>query len=362
MKSLKILQVIPSFDVAGAETMCVQLSVELKKKGHDVRVATLYNRKSSLYESLEKAGIKIYWIDKKRGIDLTIFSKINKAIKDFEPDVVHTHLYTQIYTILPAAANRIKRKIHTIHSVADKDCKWYVKIANKFFYRFGNMKFVALNEKVKESIAIEYNINSSNIHTVSNGIDLEKCIPKASYELNGNFKIVHVGRFSKEKNHERLISSFEIFKSKVANSELHLVGNGELIDCIKSIVSNKKLTGSVFFHGLVDNVYPILHDSDAFILTSDYEGAPMSLLEAMGTGLPIISTNVGGISDILTNDVNGILTSVDEKDIAESVYRIYIDDEFRTTIGKAALKESKEYSLEKMCKDYIKIYNGSVLN
>lgn len=103
-------------------------------------------------------------------------------------------------------------------------------------------------------------------------------------------------------------------------------------------------------------VYPFLHDADTFCLPSKYEGIPMTLIEAMGTGLPIISCAVGGIPDMLTDEQNALLVPPDVEGVAHGMEQLYSDRVLRKRLGMAAKKRSEDFSSETMAMKYINVY------
>ena len=173
---------------------------------------------------------------------------------------------------------------------------------------------VALSNEVKKTISEVYGLQGSLIPVVYNGIDLSKCIEKDNYAPTKEFTVVHIGRFMKVKNHKVLLQAFAVFAEKRKNVKLQLLGEGELLDETRELAKVLGVADQVEFLGLQPNVYPYLQKADVFCLPSEYEGVPMTLIEAMGTGLPIVASNVGGIPDMLENEKNALL--VEPNDIA----------------------------------------------
>ena len=232
------------------------------------------------------------------------------------------------------------------------------KKVNTFMYQHCGVVPVALSSEVKKSIGEVYGLQESIIPVVYNGIDLSKCIRKNDYEANGVFTIVHVGRFMKVKNHKTLIRAFAGFAEKKENVRLQLLGEGELLDEMKNYAEKLEVADKVEFLGLQSNVYPYLNKADVFCLPSEYEGVPMTLIEAMGTGLPIVASNVGGIPDMLVNGENALLVEPNDVAVEKAIEKLYNDVEFRIRLGNAAALRSEEFSAKVMASSYIKIYRS----
>lgn len=291
---MKVIQVMPEFALAGAEIMCENLVYGLRKKGIEVVVVSFYDYHSAITDRLEQSGVKIIYLNKKPGLDLSMYHKLYKVFKAEKPDVIHTHRYTTRYVIPSAIRARIKHRVHTVHNIAQKESEKAGRILNKFFFKCCHTVPVALSGLVQESICKTYKMKVERVPIVFNGINLGKCLPKTEYNSGEQIKILHIGRFMEQKNHEGLIRAFALFHKQYPKSVLQLIGDGEKRKEIERLVEALGLLDCVEFLGLQSNVYGYLHGADIFTLPSLYEGLPMTLIEAMGTGLPIVATNVGG--------------------------------------------------------------------
>jgi len=350
---------MPEFGLAGAEIMAENLTYELIKQGLDVKVVSLYNYYSAITDRLERNNIKIYYLNKKSGLDFSQIFRLYKVFKAEKPDVVHTHRYVMEYVIPAAVMARVPVRIHTVHNIAKKEnCMIHRKL-NKLFYKLCDVIPVSLSPVVQTTVMEEYKLKSEDTPVVYNGIDLENCIPKRGYESNTKtFTYLHIGRFAQAKNHSGLLEAFKIVHEKRSNTRLVLIGDGDLVDNIREKVFELGLNNCVIFLGSQDSVYNYLYDADVFVLPSLYEGMPMTLIEAMATGLPIVTTNVGGIQDMIENGVNGLITSVDKDAIAAALLCLEEDEELRRKLGNAAIIASKNFSSTIMAKKYISIYNN----
>ncbi len=354
---MKIIQIMPDFGLAGAETMCENLSLELVKADHDVTIISMYDYHSPITERLEKAGIKVFYLNKKIGLDFSMIPKMKKIFKEIKPDVIHTHRNCPQYAIPAAIMAGVKHRVHTVHNVADKENLKLARILNKFFFKHCNLIPVALSELIRNTIVEEYGLKNEQIPTIFNGINLSKCLPKENYSVSGSFKILHIGRFSEQKNHMGLVQGYKLFCEKYPNSELWLIGDGEKRKEIEEYIQNECPELNVKFFGLQSNVYGYLNEADTFILPSNYEGIPITLIEAMGTGLPIIASDVGGVSDMIDEGKEGLLIQPTQKDIANSLLMVANSESLRKNLGKNARQKSVLFSANKMAEEYIRVYS-----
>ena len=351
---MKIIHVVPFLGMGGAEIMCENLVRELKKSGHEVIVISLYTKETIITQRLKNESVDIRFLDKKKGFDISMFKKLKKIFKTEKPSAIHTHLYVTKY-VFPIATKLKINVVHTFHSIAEKENGKIGRKINKFFFKKRNVTPVALSSLVRDSIATGYKIEQDKIPIVFNGIDLSKCVKKEDYNVTGNFKILHIGRFSEPKNHIGLIKAFKLFHDRHSDSELWLVGDGEKRQEIERCIDENNLSSSIKLFGLQGNVYGFLHDADIFTLPSIYEGMPMTLIEAMGTGLPIVATTVGGIPDMLNENCSQ-LVAPDENEISAAYERYYNDYDLRKLHGERASEDAKMFSAEIMAKSYCKLY------
>ena len=351
---MKILQVIPYFCFGGAETMCENLTYALKAMGHEVQVVSLYNDRTPIAARMEEAGVQIVYLDKKLGLDVSMVGKLRRIMTQFQPDVVHTHLDVIKYAALAAKLAGVKKCVHTVHNVADKEAEGRVqKGINGTYFRLGWSVPVALSPLVKQSILDFYNLNDAPM--VYNGVDLSRCMPKTDYSLHGP-TLIHIGRFNEQKNHECVLEAFRMVLQAYPDAVLKLLGDGERMEQMQALAASMGIAEHVIFVGSTTNVYPYLQEADVFLLPSKYEGMPMTVIEAMGTGLPIVASNVGGLSDMIDHGRSGFLAEVDAKATAEAVIKLLQSQALRESFGREAKADSNQFSAQTMAEEYLKLY------
>lgn len=354
---MKIIQIMPEFGLAGAETMCENLSYELVKAGHKVIVVSMYSFHSAITDRMEKRGIDIRYLGKKHGLDVSMVAKFYRIFKEEKPDVVHTHRYVMRYTVPASVMAKVPRMVHTVHNVAEKECGKIDQLINRFFYKYCKVIPVALTEYIRNTISQVYSLPITEIPIIFNGINIEKCIAKDDYSVHKPMKILHIGRFAEAKNHIELIKGFNLFKSEYPDSQLILIGDGELKEQVKELIQELHISDSVNLLGLQPEVNMFLNEADIFILPSLYEGMPMTLIEAMATGLPIITTPVGGIVDMLEDGSEAIFTGTDSESIADSIGMLVNNFELRRSLGQAALIRARQFSAKTMAEKYLALYS-----
>lgn len=355
---MKILQVIPRFVFGGAETMCQNLSIQLKKMGHNVVIVSLYDYRSEICDKLIKNGIEIFFLNKRVGFDYKTIKQLRRIIKQFQPDVIHSHLHAINYVVFSDLFLH-HRKIHTLHSIAQKESTKIGKILNHFFFKFNHVIPVALSNENKKTIINVYKINENRIPVILNGVPLSNCIIKDDYSFNnGVINIIHVGSLTPVKNHKEMIKAIKKIHDIDSRVRILFVGDGVLRDELEMFVKQLDADKYITFYGLCDDVYSLLKSADVFILPSKYEGIPMSIIEAMGSALPIVASKVGGIPDMINDGEDGLLCEPLEDSISEKIISYINSENIRQKCGSNALKKSLLFSSENMASKYIDVYRG----
>ena len=354
---MKIMQVIPYFCFGGAETMCENLCYAQKNLGHQVVVVSLYNEQTPIAQRMEAAGIRILYLDKKLGLDVSMVPKLLHFMKQEMPDVVHTHLDVIKYAVAAARLAGIKVCVHTVHSVAHKEAEGRLqKWINGFYYRLGWSVPAALSPEVQGTICDFYGLARDQVPVIYNGIDITRCSPKASYELSEPANLLHIGRFDVPKNHVGLLEAFSRILKHRPDCRLHLVGDGDLRPEIEALAEKLQIADRIVFHGMQSNVHPYLEQADIFLLPSSYEGMPMTIIEAMATALPIVATEVGGIPDMVSDGKSALLVPCEPEAVANACLKLLNDPSLREQLGKAAREDSSRFAADHMAQCYCDLY------
>ena len=291
----------------GAQRVVALLADELSNQGHDVMLI-LYEPLSSLdyfvNEKVQKivlkrrTGNKVkYYINK--------FTTLRSTIKRFDPEVIIPFLADQMLYIYLATRgtkyrNRIITTVRNNPRVFPKSLR--LRIQNNILIALSKANFVQ-NQEQKEYFP---EFIQRKTFVLPNPVNEELLYCKRDTHRIKN--IVTLGRLSEQKNQEMLISAF----AKIANSHpdinLKIYGKGDNEQSLERLIADNGMCGRVELAGVTNNVKDVLLESDLFVMTSNFEGMPNALIEAMATGLPCISTDCPtGPSDLIDNKINGIL-------------------------------------------------------
>jgi hypothetical protein len=153
---IRVLQVLPSFEVGGAERVALHLMESLDKDRYQVAAASLSSSSGTDFESgLERLKVSFWHLDKKRGFDAAVLLSFDRLLRTFAPHVIHTHLHVLKYTLLPSVLRRIPAKIHTLHTLAHMQGEWSERMSHRVAVRLG-VVLVPVAHQVAASIARAY--------------------------------------------------------------------------------------------------------------------------------------------------------------------------------------------------------------
>ena len=362
---MKVVVMCSSFAVGGAENMVAQLVAGLNKEMFDVVVVTSNPRENNHIQDLvDSSGAKIYcYSSSKKNLYSRIknFIRINGILKKEHPDIVHTNLSIVVYALPYVFFHRVKL-IHTVHNIPNKDLGRGTRFLLKILVKLKKINFSSISRIIQNEIVKEYNVSELLCPIIVNPVDCKKYEMVAAQrrsQVMDVFRFVSVGRLSSQKNHMLLIQAFKKVVEKKHNVLLTIAGDGSLRELLINYVHQLALDDKVVFLGEIADVPNLLAQCDAFVLSSDYEGLPLTLLEAMAAGLPIISTNVGGVSDIVINEENGLLVPSKNCDmLADSMDRLISDLELRKKLLNNAPKMARQYDISSFIDKYTSLYVG----
>ena len=247
-----------------------------------------------------------------------------------------------------------KNTVYTIHTDPRHDGKGYRRILNIIALKLFKIKFVAINHKNLMESRKFY--NDDNIYLIENGVHLEKYLNKKTILENDKVKFIHVGRFNGVKNHSFLIDVFNEINKEYKETSLHLLGDGPLRGDIEQKVKKLNLNDKIVFHGNVSNVPELLNESDVFLFPSIYEGSPLSIIEALAAGLPIVASDRGGIPGLVENNVNGYLCDLKVEDFKNSIKNIIENKNLYNAFKINNINKSKDYDIKITISKYEALY------
>lgn len=361
-KKLNVLHIIKSMARGGAEVL-----LDETNQAHDHNKLSLsylhfHGAEQNIAKSLRDQSITVHSLGLPKFYHLPlVLYKVIKIIKVNNHDLIHAHLpLSGVIARLAAKFCKIP-VVYTEHNVVNSYHP-ITHILNKITYRLNN-SIIAVSNSVGDSIHKHYGISKKRIKVLTNGVNTNKYVNK-SVEKNDKDKIqshIVIGTVVVISEQKRLDIFLEIAAKIIENKKnvrFVIVGDGPLRESLELTCKSKGIDSHVHFAGFQANVKPYLEDMDIFLMTSDYEGLPVSLLEAMSMSIVPVSTNVGGISEVVKDGVNGFLVKKGDKDQLLNKILYLIDNKTELVRLKNEARKTivERYSIEKMCKDLEKIY------
>lgn len=337
---IRVLEVVATLKRAGAETLVTSLVTGLDRSRFEPAVCALYDpSENDLEPAVRAAGIRVWRLGKKRGFDVRVYTRLRRVLREFRPDIIHTHSYVMRYT-LPVARCAA---VHTVHNLASREVEGLGRMVHRAGYRTGVVP-VAVAEEVARSFEAVYGFHPA---VIPNGIDVRRFSKpevRSAWRAANGFRdedtlIVSVARLEPQKNPELLIAALP------DGFHLLLAGDGSL---------RSRLEGRPRVHllGVRSDLPELLSSCDAFALASDWEGHPIALMEAMAAGLPVVATAVGGVPEIVGNA--GILVAAgDAAGLRRGLETVVRE---RVTYTEAARRRADAFDVQRTISAYSELF------
>jgi len=350
---MRVLHVIESLGRGGAEQALVNLFPALIAEGNEIEVAVLWGP-YDLQEELQAKGVYVHRFNfQKRRKFLSSASVLNEFVEERKYDVVHAHLlFSGLYVWLSRIGG-ITRRCITFHNLAyAKGCNpnnlkfLLVKQLNKLAMRYGIDGHVAVSTAVASHY--KYHLGLSSITVIPNAfphteiyknIQIDKKATRAKYGIGEeNFLIIMPGRLVREKGHDIFISALEQLLPLKQSIRAMMIGSGPLEGNIKSLIVEAGLSDKVILHDAMSHheLLQLVSAADLLVTPSIFEGFGLAAGEAMSMGTPVIATTVGGLVDLIEDEVSGVLIPPDDPiSLAKAINRLMGDPGFADQLSVA---------------------------
>lgn len=361
---MKILEIIPQLSSGGAERFAVDLCNELVRMGHEVVLVVLHRLTgNNFYLQDVDSHVRVVSMNKRMGADLMLPFRILKFVRQEKPDVVHTHLRAVVYGALEACASHSVMHCHTVHTAASQEAGSGISArVRKFLFKNKKSVPVTISKESLRSFEEYYGFTTmmiDNGRNVPQDLNVSQAVLNEinTYRTSPQTRIlVCLARITKVKRQTMLARIAKQLEEKY-NFAVLLIGT----DKDKELVDEIRQTNCRCLHILGERHNPLeyLKAADAYCLCSSYEGAPISLIEALGTGCVPVCSPVGSIVNIVKDGANGLLAA----DLSEEAYKskiielLQMPSDKLQEISTNALKSYAPYSMTACAGKYVELYN-----
>ena len=370
---MRILHIIPRLRKGGAERLCLDICNQLQKcDGVQVRLITFSddNAYSMLVQNID-------WQIVPASIQLSLTHKnvlnvdaLQKAIEDFAPDAIHTHLFE---------AEIVSRSCHYLKAKWFSHCHDNMRQFRNFSIKTLFNKELLTNYYEKRYLLSRYNANGGTtfvaishdtesyfrnsqpyrVELLPNAIDYEKFHNTEPRDGHTKLKLINVGSFNKNKNQIFLVEVADILKNKNVDFELSFLGDGADLDFVKQSVAAKGLQSNVRFWGNVNNVEEYLWKSDIYVHSSFSEALGLTIIEAMAAGLPVVTLDGRGNRDLIVQGKNGyMLYEQNAEQFADRILEIWNDKQKYSEMSAFAQEFAKQYDIKPYVDKLLELYKS----
>jgi glycosyltransferase involved in cell wall biosynthesis len=362
---MKILHIISSGGMYGAEAVILNLSRTLKEASHASVLAVFSNSANpnlQLRDVAMREGIECHVISCEGQIDRKVVTSIRDLVAKTKPDIVHAHGYKADIYVYFALRNPSTALVSTCHTWYDNNLALTLYgVADRFALK-SYAAIVAVSEEVRQRL-VKAGVRKDRIHMVRNGIDLRpftNAQPVLRNDTSSDVPIVGlIGRLSVEKGVDIFLRAAAQVAAVLPATKFIVVGEGADRSKLESLIDELDIRKHVSMLGQRDDMPSIYASLDMMVSSSRHEGLPMAILEGMASSLPIIATPVGDVPTVVMDGRTGLMVPADDPALlASSIIALLQNPDRRKLLGTTARKLIEdEFSAERMTADYLRVYH-----
>ena len=304
--------------------------------------------------------------------DVKAFFSLVIEIRNFKPHVIHTHTakagflgrIASIISLQPSI------RVHTFHGhllngYFGQFKRSLIVLAEKLLAVFTD-ELLAVGKKVRQDLLDAGVGNLEKFGIMPPGLALGRLSPKKESQKSfgvssSKLQVAFIGRVTQIKRPDRFLDVASEVKRRAIEVEFLMAGDGELLDACRERVKREYLPVKIL--GWQSDIEKVLSAADVLILTSDNEGTPLSLIQAGMAGLPVVTTNVGSVSEIVLAGTTGIITGIDVQEIADAIEKLLNNHELRDKLGSAAQEfTTANFGVQRLVSDHENLYKKLLAN
>ena len=360
---MKIFQLIQKPQLRGAEIFASQLSNHLVELGDECKLITLFEGDARL--PFRGEIVELNRPLNKRLWDLSGWSQLADLIKHEKPDILQANAGDTLkFAVLSKLVFGWKtpivfRNANKMSDFMDTKPKYWL---NKFFLNHV-AHIISVSESCSEDLIQFFSFPKQKVDTVEIGIELNAIgsLPSDIESIFGKGPVlINVGSFVPEKNQRGLLRIFAQMSEQIKHVQLIIIGKGKLEGELKSLTIQLGVEKQVHFLGYRTDVLEIIKQCSAFVLPSHIEGLPGVILEAMYERCPVVAYDVGGVGEVVKNELTGILLRMDdEESFAKAILNILLNTDHNEMMKDAAYQlVTKEFDNREIAKRFREVYDS----
>jgi glycosyltransferase involved in cell wall biosynthesis len=300
MRTLKVIQVLPTLDFGGIETHRYLMAKYNDRRRTDLIFCT-FGSYGNIAREIAAMGYTVHTFDERARIpNLRLLFKLYRFFRAMKPDVVHAcAAEANFHAILAAFFAGVPVRIAEEIGIPGQSRK--ARTVFRYVYALASA-VIGVSKKVTEYLLGENGVDPSKVRLIYNPYDIDRFRESRPPDDKGaapRFTILSVGRLVPEKNHAMLIDAFCTVHGRFPETVLHIAGDGPLLQTLQEKVSALQLEQSVRLLGFREDIPKLLQQCDLFVLPSKSEGLGIALIEAMASGVPVVGTDTGGIPEVI---------------------------------------------------------------
>lgn len=369
---IRVMRIIARMNVGGPAVQVSGLMRGISPNEFDHRLYTGYCADDELdyldTVATDVQAIRIEGFGRRVSLsgDLRAFIYLVKEIRNLKPHIIHTHTakagflgrIASIISLQPSI------RIHTFHGHLLNGYfgpfkRSLVVIAEKFLAFFTH-QLLAVGNKVRDDLLKAGIGSESKFGLMPPGLVIGVLPSRENSQISLSLPSVtlhcaFIGRITQIKRPDRFMDVVHEIKKRGVDLDFFIAGDGELLDLCRERIKKEELPVTIL--GWQSNIERVLSSADIVVLTSDNEGTPLSLIQAGMAGLPVVTTSVGSVPEVVVDGVTGIVTGLDVQEIANALEKLVNDKALRTTLGNAAQEFTlTNFSVDRLVHDHEKLY------
>lgn len=361
MMKKSILILLDTLESAGAENVAVNIATRLKNSAEFVPIVCSTRRGGVLEEALRHHNINYVLLGRNRSYEAHKFLPLRRIIKEENVQIIHAHkLWSNFWCGILGRLCRVPVIAHCHAQLYNFGNLLADKLIERLSYRI-----VSISEYERKRLIKEEGISPDKIVTIYNGIEVGKFKTEPNLDLKRQLGIRNecsvvgiVAAFRPQKNHELFLLAARELLKKNQNISFLLVGDGPTRKRIEELASNLGVAKNCIFTGARKDMPDILSVIEVGVLSSHWEGLPLAVLEYMASSKPVISTNVGGVPEVVEDGLNGFLVQPGNfKMLAQRINGLIENKNLALEMGRRGLSLlNREFTTESMMKKIESLY------